>query len=136
MDTSDLIAVVSGVLGNLIAVVIAVLSLRRSDKALAQARSATEQGLRRADLALEQAQELARQASEAHWRVEGGATSIAWREQVFALHDRGLSPGQIRRIMHLEDGGDEWEQGNGQIDEIVRDLTRPRPAADGAPAPA
>ncbi|MEV0580827.1 MULTISPECIES: hypothetical protein [unclassified Streptomyces] len=122
MDTSDVITLLSSITGNLIAVAIAFFSLRKSDKALAQAQVAAEQSLRRADLALNQAQDLAERALVAHWNIDGGATSVAWREQVFALHDRGLTPEQIRRIMLFEQGGSGWEEGNGRIDDLLRDL--------------
>ncbi|MCB5168808.1 hypothetical protein LG634_28805 [Streptomyces bambusae] len=122
MDGSDFVALGVGLSGNLIAVVVAYRSLRKADRAMAQAQRASRESLARADAALAQAQQLAERALEAHWNIEGGATSIAWREQVFALHDRGLTPEQIRRIMLLEDGGSGWERGNGRIDDIVRDL--------------
>jgi len=108
MDVWTVVAALSAVLGNLIAVVVAVASLRRADKAL------------------DQAQEIAREARDAHYRIEGAASAIAWREQVIDLHDRGLTPEQIRRIMELEDGGDGYEEGNGRIDDILRDVPRPR----------
>jgi hypothetical protein len=34
-----------------------------------------------------------------HYALEGAMAAIAWRAEVFMLHDRGLSPDQIRRIM-------------------------------------
>ncbi|MFJ9737189.1 hypothetical protein [Streptomyces sp. NPDC101166] len=108
--------------GNLIAVAIAYLSLRKSDQAMAQAQRASRESLARADAALVQAHQLAERALKAHWNIDGGATSVAWREQVFALHDRGLTPEQIRRIMLLEQGGAGWEEGNGRIQDILRDL--------------
>ncbi|MEV5933163.1 hypothetical protein AB0L56_10545 [Streptomyces sp. NPDC052079] len=106
MDVWAIIAALSAVLGNLIAIVVALTSLRRADKAL------------------EQAQEIAREARDAHYRIEGAASAIAWREQVVGLHDRGLTPEQIRRIMELEDEGEGYEEGNGRIDDILRDVPR------------
>lgn len=83
-----------------------------------QARSAKAQ----LELAAKYAEVTARQA-EAY----GGAQSaIAWRDQVFSLHDRGLAPGQIRYIMHLEDGGAGYEGWNGRIDDLVRNMPRTR----------
>jgi len=62
----------------------------------------------------------------------GAQAAIAWRQQVLDLYDRGLTPEQIRRIMELENGGKGYENGNGSIDEILRDV--PRAAAVEAPA--
>ncbi|MCQ0023800.1 hypothetical protein M4914_13140 [Streptomyces somaliensis DSM 40738] len=104
MDVWTIMTAVSAVLGNLIAVGVALASLRR------------------ADMALKQAEEIARDARDAHYRIEGAASATAWREQVIALHDRGLTPEQIRRIMELEDGGEGYERGNGRIDDILRDV--------------
>ena len=64
-------------------------------------------------------------------KYEGAQSAIAWRDQVFALHDRGLSPGQIRFIMHLEDGGPGYEGWNGRIDDLVRDMPRSSHGAGG-----
>lgn len=50
----------------------------------------------------------------------GAQSAISWRDQVLALHDRGLTPGQIRYVMHLEDGGAGYEGWNGRIDDILR----------------
>jgi len=58
------------------------------------------------------------------------------RDQVFALHDRGLSPGQIRYIMHLEDGGGGYEGWNGRIDDIIGNLPSAPLSAAGAAASA
>ena len=66
----------------------------------------------------------ARVAASQSEKYEGAQSAIAWREQVFALHDRGLSPGQIRFIMHLEDGGPGYEGWNGGNDDLVRDMPR------------
>jgi hypothetical protein len=60
-------------------------------------------------------------------------SATAWRNQIFDLHDRGLSPGQIRYIMHLEDGGAGYEGWNGRIDDIVANLP-PSPSAAGTEA--
>lgn len=100
----DMVTGVSAVVGNALAVVIAVTSLRRADAALAQA------------------QQIARETLEAQWSIEGSAAATAWRDQVLALHDRGLTPEQIRRIMLLEDGGEGLERSNGRIDDILRDV--------------
>lgn len=59
------------------------------------------------------------------YRFAGAMAAIAWREQVLDLHDRGLSAEQIRRIMLLEKGGSGYEESNGQIDEILREVPSP-----------
>jgi DNA-binding transcriptional MerR regulator len=64
----------------------------------------------------------------------GAQAAIAWRQQVLDLHDRGLTPEQIRRIMELENGGTGYENGNGSIDEILRDVPR-TVAVEGPPSP-
>jgi len=104
MDLWTVATALSAVLGNLIAIVVAAASLRKADAALAQA------------------QQIARDTLRAHWNIDGAAAATAWREQVIALHDRGLSAEQIRRIMLLEQGGAGYEDGNGRIDDILRDI--------------
>jgi hypothetical protein len=101
-DTWTIVAAASGVLGNITAIAVSMASIRRADAALVQA------------------QELADDYT-------GAATNIMWREQIIALHDRGLGPEQIRRIMHLETGGDTWEDSVGRIDDILRDIPRHPP---------
>jgi hypothetical protein len=59
----------------------------------------------------------------------GAQSATAWRSQVFKLHDKGLTPGQIRYIMHLENGGAGYEGWNGRIDDLVQAL--PRTASAG-----
>jgi hypothetical protein len=54
----------------------------------------------------------------------GAQSAIAWREQVLLLHDRGLSPDEIRYMMSCEDGWRGYEKSNGIIDEIVRNVPR------------
>jgi len=54
----------------------------------------------------------------------GSQAATAWRDQVFKLHDKGLTPGQIRYIMHLEDGGAGHEGWNGRIDDLVQGVPR------------
>ena len=71
-------------------------------------------------VAAKHAKKAARQ-SEAY---AGAEAAIAWRTQVFDLHDRGLDAGQIRFIMHLEDGGEGYEGWNGGIDDLVQNLPR------------
>ncbi|MEV6106417.1 hypothetical protein AB0M28_17090 [Streptomyces sp. NPDC051940] len=93
------VAALTGLAGNITAVVVAVVSLRKADQALAQA-----------------------------YAVDGASSAIAWRDQVIALHDRGLTPDQIREIMLLEDGGEGYERSNGRIDDIVSAIPR-RPAS-------
>jgi hypothetical protein len=61
------------------------------------------------------------------YMIGGAQATIAWRQQVFELHDRGLSPGEIRYIMHLERGGKGYEQDNGLIDEVLRNVPRRSP---------
>ncbi|MEY2245704.1 hypothetical protein AB8A21_22725 [Streptomyces sp. BF23-18] len=102
----DAISSVTAIVGNAIAVVIAVLSLRRADQALAQASEISDRAMR------------------AQYAIDGAAAAIAWRDQVIALHDRGLNPEQIRAIMLLEDGGEGYEQANGRIDDILSIVPR------------
>ncbi|MER5429616.1 hypothetical protein [Streptomyces sp. NPDC002588] len=102
----DAIATITAVVGNVIAVIVAVLSLRRADQALVQAADISER------------------AMSAHYAIEGAAAAIAWRDQVIALHDRGLSPEEIRAIMLLEDGGEGYERANGRIDDILSAIPR------------
>ena len=52
----------------------------------------------------------------------GAQSATAWRQQILDLHDRGLTPGQIRYLMHLEDGGAGYEGWNGRLDDILRGL--------------
>ena len=59
------------------------------------------------------------------YKFSGAMAAIAWRDQVFALHDRGLTAEQIRAIMLAESGGEGYEAGNGSIDTILKDLPRP-----------
>jgi hypothetical protein len=59
-----------------------------------------------------------------NYAIVGAQSAIEWREQVFDLHDRGLSPEEIRYIMYLERGGKEYEWQNGLIDEVVGNVPR------------
>ncbi|MGY1703596.1 hypothetical protein ACI79C_03410 [Geodermatophilus sp. SYSU D00697] len=75
---------------------------------------------------------------DAH-RAAGAAPSgvdaaIRWREQVLALHDRGLSPDEIRWILCCADGGVRDEERNGIVDEVVGNVPRVPPAGM-VPAP-
>ncbi|MGY1503611.1 hypothetical protein ACW4TU_44835 [Streptomyces sp. QTS52] len=105
-DIWTIVAVASGVAGNATAVFVSIASLRRADSALTQTREIADRHL----------------AAEGDYT--GAATNIAWREQIISLHDRGLNPDQIRRIMHLEAGGETWEESVGHIDDILRDIPR------------
>ncbi|MFF5846363.1 hypothetical protein ACFY74_33375 [Streptomyces massasporeus] len=109
-DTWTIVAAASGIFGNITAIAVSIASIRRADAALVQARDIATQHL----------------AAEGDYT--GAATNIAWREQIMNLHDRGLDPDQIRRIMHLETGGDTWEDSVGRIDDILRDIPRQPPA--------
>jgi hypothetical protein len=60
--------------------------------------------------------------------VLAAQVALRWREQVLALHDRGLSPEEIRWIMCCEAGGAAYEERNGIIDEIVGNVPRVPPA--------
>lgn len=59
-----------------------------------------------------------------NYAIVGAQSAIEWRAQVFDLHDRGLKPEEIRYIMHLERGGEEYERQNGPIDDVVRNVPR------------
>ena len=67
----------------------------------------------------------ARTSAEQAEAYAGAQSAISWRDQVFHLHERGLTPGQIRYIIHLEDGGARYEGWNGRIDDLVRNLPPP-----------
>jgi hypothetical protein len=58
---------------------------------------------------------------------------IRWREQVLALHDRGLSPEEIRWILCCADGGAGEEERNGIIDEVVGNVPQVPPMGMVAP---
>ena len=62
-----------------------------------------------------------------NYMIGGAQAAIVWRQQVIELHDRGLTPGEIRYIMYLERGGKGYEQDNGLIDEILRNVPRRSP---------
>ncbi|MGW7468645.1 hypothetical protein ACWGJT_29310 [Streptomyces xantholiticus] len=121
MDSNS-IAAWSGLAGNAIAVIVALLSLRKAERALMQSEVQSDRSLARADAALTQAQQIAERTLRAHYNIDGAQSAIAWRDQVIALHDRGLTSAQIREIMLLEDGGAGYEASNGRIDDIVRNL--------------
>lgn len=109
-----------------------------------QARAANDQAraaIDQVELARNQLQVAAGSAEKAAQQAEayaGAQSAIAWRDQVFALHDRGLRPGQIRYIMHLESGGAGYEGWNGRIDDLVANLPLPSapPSAAGTAASA
>ncbi|MEU8673121.1 hypothetical protein [Streptomyces sp. NPDC048560] len=134
MDSNS-IAAWSGLVGNVIAVLVAVFSLRKAERALAQSEAQSLRSLERADLALTQAQQIAERTLRAHYNIDGAMSAIAWRDQVIALHDRGLTPAQIRAIMLLEEGGAGYEAGNGRIDDIVREVPRPSSTDPGRVSP-
>jgi hypothetical protein len=79
---------------------------------------------------------LARVVYRQQHALAGSEAAIAWRHQVIELHDRGMTPDQIRTIMLLENGGEGYEEGNGRIDDIVRDIPRrsKSPASPQGPA--
>jgi hypothetical protein len=56
----------------------------------------------------------------------GAQSSTTWRDQIIALHDRGLDPEEIRWIMYCEDGGYGYESGNGIIEEVLWNVPRLR----------
>jgi hypothetical protein len=56
----------------------------------------------------------------------GAQAAMAWRDQVIALHDRGLESEEIRWIMYCENGGEGYEIENGIIDEVLRNVPRVR----------
>lgn len=66
----------------------------------------------------------ARKTTEQASAFGGSQAATAWRDQVFKLHDKGLTPGQIRYIMHLEHGGAGHEGWNGRIDDLVQGVPR------------
>jgi hypothetical protein len=71
-----------------------------------------------------QQQEIAKTMYQQEYDLAGAEAAIAWRNQVIDLHDRGMSPEQIRRVMLLEVGGEGYEPSNGHIDEIVAEIPR------------
>ncbi|MGY1636633.1 hypothetical protein ACI78V_08255 [Geodermatophilus sp. SYSU D00742] len=87
-------------------------------------------------LGLEQKALEVRQTDLAHLGLSGGEQrhpapgvppALQWREQVLALHDRGLSPEEIRWVMCCEAGGAAYEERYGIIDEIVGNVPRVPP---------
>ncbi|MGY1823262.1 hypothetical protein [Geodermatophilus sp. SYSU D00079] len=66
-------------------------------------------------------------AAPAGHPASAAEVALRWREQVLALHDRGLSPEEIRWIMCCEDGGAAHEERHGIIDEIVGNVPRVPP---------
>jgi len=96
-----------------------------------QARAAKEQAIS----AREQLEQTAKNAETAARQAEafsGAQSAIAWRDQVFFLHDRGLTPGQIRYVMHLENGGSGYEGWNGRIDDLVCNVPRAQSMLDAS----
>ncbi|MDG6102057.1 hypothetical protein Daura_45010 [Dactylosporangium aurantiacum] len=133
LETASLVAGLAGLLA-------AVFALVQAAAARKQSRSAQDQvELMRQQLVLAERQ-LAVQVDSARLSVQqaeayaGAETAIAWRDQVLAFHDRGLTPGQIRYVMHLEHGGAGYEGWHGRIDDIVRGL-RPAGGAASTAAP-
>jgi hypothetical protein len=59
-----------------------------------------------------------------NYMITGAQAATEWRTQVIELHDRGLTPDQIRHIMYLERGGAGYEHSNGPIEQIVRNIPR------------
>ena len=68
-------------------------------------------------------QALAESARQA-WNYLGGQQCAAYREQMLALHERGLTPEQIKRWFALErgEGGtayDDFAEGCGSVEELI-----------------
>lgn len=120
-------ALVISIVGACAALLAAFFAYRQARAAQDQANAAKEQ-LRAAEEQARSADEYAKHAAKQSEDYVGALSAIAWREQVLSLHDRGLGPGQIRYIMHLEDGGQGYEGWNGCIDDIVRNVPRPQSA--------
>lgn len=108
--------------------VVAIAALVIAAVSAAYARKEANAAHKQAEFAREALRVATDAAAEAERQAEafaGAQSAIGWRDQVFALHERGLRPDQIRFIMHLEDGGDGYEGWNGSIDDIVRGLPQP-----------
>jgi len=75
-------------------------------------------------LASKRQAEISQELKVAH---EGAQAAMTWRQQVWALHDRGLDAEEIRWIMYAESGGEGYERENGIIDEVVRNVPRIAP---------
>lgn len=72
----------------------------------------------------ELSQTVARRQEEMAIAHAGAQSAMAWRDQVIALHDRGVEPEEIRWIMYCEEGGEAYESGNGIIEEVLRNVPR------------
>jgi hypothetical protein len=118
-------ALAISIVGACAALLAAFFTYRQAQAARDQATAASEQ-LEAAEEQARSADEYAKRAARQAEDYVGALSAIAWREQVLSLHDRGLAPGQIRYIMHLEDGGQGYEGWNGCIDDVVRNVPRPQ----------
>jgi hypothetical protein len=118
-------ALVISIVGACAALLAAFFAYRQARAAGDQATAANKQ-VKAAEEQARSADEHAKRAAKQSEDYVGALSAIAWREQVLFLHDRGLAPGQIRYIMHLEDGGQGYEGWNGCIDDIVRNIPRPQ----------
>jgi hypothetical protein len=67
---------------------------------------------------------LTQQLLEQNWEIIGSQSAIAWRQQLFDMHDRGMNAQQIREVMSLETGWENYEHTIGKIDEILRNVPR------------
>jgi hypothetical protein len=112
-----------------VAVVAAFFAFSQARASKEQAAAALDQ-LKEAHAQSKLAQEqltLAQQSAEQRRReteaFAGSQTAIAWRDQVLRLHDRGLTSGEIRFMMHLEEGGLAYEEWNGPIEELLRNVS-------------
>lgn len=120
MTTADWITGILAIAAILIAAVAAFFARKQANAAHSQVEVAKE----------------ALRASEIQAEAYAGAQSATmWRDQVLAMHERGLRPDQIRFIFHLEHGGAGYEGWNGAIDDIVRGLPQPELVMEGNVAP-
>jgi hypothetical protein len=96
---AEWIAALAAVIASVVAIVFGILSLRLQGRLT---------------------QELLKQ----NWDIVGSQSAIAWRQQLFDLHDRGMSVQQIREVMSLEEGGEGYERTIGKVEEILRNVPR------------
>ena len=67
---------------------------------------------------------LTQQLLQQNWEIVGSQSAIEWRQQLFDLHDRGMSVQEIREVMSLEEGWENYERDIGSIENILRNVPR------------
>jgi hypothetical protein len=83
-------------------------------------------------LSLRLQRRLTQQLLEQNWEIVGSQSAIEWRQQLFDMHDRGMNVQQIREVMALEPGWENYERTIGKIDDILRHVPRRSQGTSGA----